>query len=108
MIPLSHNNTPTELENYVKLKGQSLTIQDFSAHDFQGVKKIVRDRLHTLQGELCVYCEKNIALMKCKLNILNQNQEEMLNLISVSPTVIMLFHVFKKIVRLKLVDKKER
>ncbi|HAS8089458.1 TPA: HNH endonuclease, partial [Vibrio cholerae] len=53
MIPLSHNNTPTELENYVKLKGQSLTIQDFSAHDFQGVKKIVRDRLHTLQGELC-------------------------------------------------------
>lgn len=45
--------------------------------------------------------------MKCKLNILNQNREEMLNLISVSPTVIMLFHVFKKIVRLKLVDKKK-
>ncbi|WP_428977005.1 HNH endonuclease, partial [Vibrio cholerae] len=62
MIPLSHNNTPTELENYVKLKGQSLTIQDFSAHDFQGVKKIVRDRLHTLQGELCVYCEKKYSV----------------------------------------------
>lgn len=61
MIPLLHRESPVELEQYVQHKGQFLSINDFSAQDFQDIKKKVRESLHILQGELCVYCEKKYA-----------------------------------------------
>ncbi len=60
MIEIQHDQEPIELTNFNN-QNSNLLVEDFDSLNFQPIKNIVKRQLYTLQGELCVYCERHFS-----------------------------------------------
>ncbi|WP_102341171.1 retron system putative HNH endonuclease [Vibrio cyclitrophicus] len=60
MIVLKHDSEPVELTNFLAANN-NLKVADFDSLSFRPVKRIVRQKLYDLQGNLCVYCERSFT-----------------------------------------------
>ena len=60
MVPLSHDPEPDFLKDF-KAEYQELTVDDFNSEEFHPIKVNVKSHLYSIQGNICVYCERKIS-----------------------------------------------